>query len=243
MSDVTGWLSGLAAVCCLSAVLLWPTRSRLGVQAAQALLAVPTVQDWASPAQWLKSWRARQVGRLDVLPLLDGLSASLAAGLTPEESLRMASQTSTDAGVRVMLIPVLKAAQEGRPLGVPWQRIAREHDHPDLSSLARAWLISERLGCPLADAVATTASTSRSRTTMDQRLTSATAGARATCALLSVLPIGGIGIALMLGIDPLTLYGNPLSLASALLGLALLVGGRWMVSRMIGRVGPREGTG
>ncbi len=243
MSDVGGWVGWLAAACALGAVLLWPTRSGLGAQAAQAMLAVPSVRDWASPTQWLRSWRARRARPLDILPLLDGLSASLAAGLTPEESLRMASQTSTDRDVQAMLIPVLEAAQEGRPLGVPWQRLAREHDHPDLSSLARAWLISERLGCPLSDAVATTASTSRSRTTMDQRLGSATAGARATCALLSVLPIGGIGIALMLGIDPLTLYGNPLSLASALVGLFLLVGGRWMVSHMIGRVGPREGTG
>lgn len=243
MNDVGGWAAGLAAACCLSAVLLWPTRAGLGVQAAQSMLAIPPVQDWASPAQWLRSWRARRTAKLDVLPLLDGLSASLAAGLTPEESLRMASQTSMAAGIRAMLIPVLEAAQEGRPLGVSWQRIAREHDHPDLSSLARAWLISERLGCPLSDAVATTASTSRSRTTMDQRLSSATAGARATCALLSVLPIGGIGIALMLGIDPLTLYGNPLSLASALIGLSLLMAGRWMVSLLIGRVCPREGAG
>lgn len=242
MSSANGWIGGLAALCCLSAVLLWPTRSGLRGRAATALLAGPSPRDTVNLVRGVRSWLPRRAGRLDILPLLDGLSASLAAGLTPEESLRMASQASTDVGVRAMLMPVLEAAQEGRPLGVPWQRVAREHDHPDLSSLARAWLISERLGCPLSDAVATTASTSRSRTMMNQRLSSATAGAKATSALLSVLPIGGIGIALMLGIDPLTLYGNPLSLASALCGLCVLMGGRWMVNFLIGRVGPGEGT-
>ena len=181
--------------------------------------------------------------RLEILPLLDALSASLAAGLTPDESLRMASRTTTDAGVRAMLNPVLDAAEEGRPLGVSWQRVAREQRHPDLASLARAWLISERLGCPLSDAVATTASTSRARTTMDQRLSSATAGARATSALLSVLPLGGVGIAFMLGVDPFTLYGNPLALASTICGLGVLLVGRWLVSVMIGRVGRPESYG
>ncbi len=77
---------------------------------------------------------------------------------------------------------------------------------------------------------------------MDQKLSSATAGARATSALLSVLPIGGVGIALMLGIDPLTLYGNPLALASAICGLGVLLVGRWLVNFMIGRVGRPESS-
>ncbi|MGB3594164.1 MAG: type II secretion system F family protein [Ornithinimicrobium sp.] len=241
MSTPSGWLAVVGAVCCLGAVLLWPTRSGLGGRAVCTVLTTEPRCGASWPRHWVTSWRSRGKARLEVLPLLDGLSASLAAGLTPEESLRMASRTTTDTGVRAMVAPVLQAAQEGRPLGVSWQRVAREQSHADLASLARAWLISERLGCPLSDAVATTASTSRSRTTTEQRLSTATAGARATSALLSVLPVGGAGIALMLGIDPLTLYGNPLALASALCGLCLLLVGRWLVNVMIGRVGrPRR---
>lgn len=180
----------------------------------------------------MRSWRSRSVGAVDVLPLLDGLRASLAAGLTPEESLNLAA-SSAEPAMAASLSPVIEAAREGSPLGGAWQRVARNEGHRDLASLARAWVISERLGCPLADAVATTASTSRARTALSQRLDSATAGARATCALLSALPLGGVGIALMLGIDPVTLYGSPIALASALAGVCLLLAGRWLVNRMI----------
>jgi len=40
----------------------------------------------------------------------------------------------------------------------------------------------------------------------------------------------------MLGIDPVTLYSSPIALASALVGVCLLLTGRWLVSRMIGGV-------
>ncbi|MGB3829683.1 MAG: type II secretion system F family protein [Ornithinimicrobium sp.] len=242
MSLAGGWASWLTAMLFLSAVWLWPTRSVIRGRAAASMVKAPPTRNLA-PSRWLTRWRTRGEQRLDIVPLLDGLSASLAAGLTPEDSLRMAAQATTQQSMRAVIAPVLQAATQGRPLGAPWQRVARQHDHPDLSSLARAWLISERLGCPLADAVATTASTSRSRTMLQHRLDAATAGARATSTLLSVLPIGGVGIALTLGIDPITLYGNPLSMASALAGLSLLVGGRWLVRRMIARVGDRGTPG
>lgn len=224
------------ALLCLSAVLLWPTRSTIRERATVAVL--PTTPPKPTLSRWLASLRRRRrrPAHPDLLPLLDGLAASLSAGLTPEEALRMASRSSPQEGLEGVLTPVLAAAQEGAPLGGPWQRVARDHHHPDLAALARAWVISERLGCPLAEAVSSTASTSRARAMLEQRLDSATAGARATCMLLTVLPLGGVGIALMLGIDPMSLYGTPISAASALAGLGLLMAGRWIVNRMVAGV-------
>lgn len=224
------------AVVLLSAVLLWPDRSTIRAKAAGAALARP--QPTSTLQRWLGAmpWPRHTAKHPDLLPLLDGLAASLSAGLTPEEALRMASRGSTQEGLEGLLHPVLTAARQGEPLGGPWQRLARDHDNPDLASLARAWMISERLGCPLAEAVSSTASTSRARTMLEQRLDSATAGARATCALLTVLPLGGVGIALLLGIDPISLYGTPISVASALGGISLLMAGRWIVNRMIAGV-------
>lgn len=225
----------LTAALSVTALLLWPTRASVRSDAAAAVLAqARSPRSW-NPTRWVRRWRLRSQGVVDVVPLLDGLSASLAAGLTPEESLRIAA-SGAEPGMAASLSPVVEAAKEGRPLGGAWQRVARSEGHRDLASLARAWVISERLGCPLADAVSTTASTSRARTVLTQRLDSATAGARATCALLSALPIGGVGIALMLGIDPVTLYGSPIALASALVGVCLLLAGRWLVNRMISGV-------
>ncbi len=221
-----------AALLCLVAIALWPTRGSVRADAAAAVMAQLATARPRGPRAWLRRVRPRSSSGADVLPLLDGLRASLAAGLTPEESLKMAAHGAEPSLVS-SLAPVIEAAREGRPLGGAWLRVARSEGQRDLASLARAWLISERLGCPLAEAVATTASTSRARTVLAQRLDSATAGARATCALLSALPLGGVGIALMLGIDPVTLYGSPIALASALVGVCLLLAGRWLVNRMI----------
>ncbi len=225
----------VTALLCVTAVVLWPTRARRQLDASAAVLAQARSTPSWNLERWARRWRSRSLGVVDVLPLLDGLSASLAAGLTPEESLKMAAN-GAEPTVALSLRPVIEAAEEGRPLGGAWQRVARSEGDRDLASLARAWVISERLGCPLADAVATTASTSRARTVLTQRLDSATAGARATCALLSALPLGGVGIALMLGIDPVTLYGSPIAMASALVGVGLLLAGRWLVNRMISGV-------
>lgn len=223
------------ALLCLVAVAVWPTRGRARADAAKAVMAPIAIERSRGPRAWLRRLRFPSSSEVDVMPLLDGLRASLAAGLTPEESLRMAAR-GAEPSLASALLPVVEAAQEGRPLARVWQRVARSEGQRDLASLSRAWAISERLGCPLADAVATTASTSRARTVLSQRLDSATAGARATCALLSALPLGGVGIALMLGIDPVKLYGSPIAGASAGVGVCLLVAGRWLVSRMITNV-------
>lgn len=171
-----------------------------------------------------------------VLALLDALGAALAAGLTPAQSLRVAQAGPTSPALAPALAVVLQAADEGRPTGPAWERVARRHRQPDLATLAQAWSLSERLGCPLADAVQTTARSARTRTVLQQRLGSATAGARSTCSLLSALPLGGVVVALLLGIDPILLYGSPLAIAALGSGLLLLLLGRVMVGRMISRV-------
>lgn len=232
MNPEPAMIAILTASLCGCAVGLWPTRGTIRSDAAQTVVVQDRRPPSWKPSEWVRRWRSRAGEGTDVLPFLDALRASLAAGLTPEESLKMATRNAEPA-VAASLAPVIEAAQEGRPLGGAWQRVARTEADRDLESLARAWVISERLGCPLADAVATTASTSRARTLLAQRLDSATAGARATCALLTALPLGGVGIALMLGIDPVRLYGSPIALVSALVGLVLLAAGRWLVNRMI----------
>ncbi len=230
------WAMGLAVL----SVLLWSRRSGTSVLATRSILsgrkgvlAISRPRIWGELRRMLPDRKGRAV---DVLPLLDGVAAALRAGLTPEQALRMSLQDSTDSRVHVALEPVLDAAAQGCPLGGVWQRVARKQGNADLSALARAWTLSERLGCPLSDAVAASAQMSRSRTVLEQRLDAATAGARATTTLLSVLPIAGMGLALLLGLSPVRLYGNPLGLASAGSGLVLLCVGRWVVARMVASV-------
>ncbi|MDQ1538543.1 MAG: tight adherence protein [Actinomycetota bacterium] len=100
--------------------------------------------------------------------------------------------------------------------------------------LAQAWSLTEDMGVPLAQAVRTTAALVEARIAHERRLTGAVAGANATVNLLTVLPIGGPLLALVLGIGPGQLYaGSPLTQASLVLGLCLAGVGRWWVHRMV----------
>jgi len=100
--------------------------------------------------------------------------------------------------------------------------------------LAQAWSLTEDMGAPLAQGVRTTAGLLEARIAHERRLVAALAGARATVNLLTVLPIGGPLVALVLGIGPGELYGGSrLTQGSLMLGLSLAGIGRWWVRRMV----------
>jgi tight adherence protein B len=104
----------------------------------------------------------------------------------------------------------------------------------ELLLLAQAWSLTEDMGVPLAQAVRTTAGLLEARIAHERRLAGAVAGARATVNLLTVLPVGGPLLALVLGIGPGELYGGSgLTQASLVLGLCMAGLGRLWVRRMI----------
>lgn len=167
--------------------------------------------------------------------MLDELAAALRAGLPPAEALALAADSSAPA-VQERLKVVLEAAREGRPCAPAWVRTARASARTELELLARSWAISEQLGAPLADAVDSAARSARAHRELSGALDTATAGARTTATLLTLLPIAGIGIALTMGIGPTELYGSPVALVSLLAGLALIGVGRVVVGGMVDRV-------
>ncbi|MCK0113128.1 type II secretion system F family protein [Ornithinimicrobium sp. F0845] len=225
------------------AVLTWPGR-RTGRAVRAGLLRHRGPMD-TSPGPWRGLWaRGRRrlgwPGRSQAhqtqqwLPVLDHLSASLRAGLPPADALELAL-TGVGPGVRAVLTPVLEAAREGRPAAPAWARVARATASPEVELLARSWGISEQLGAPLADAVDSAARALRSRRDLASKLETATAGARTTATILTLLPVAGVGLALLMGIAPATLYGSVPAGASLLAGLVLLAVGRVVVTGMIAR--------
>lgn len=180
--------------------------------------------------------RSEPLTDAEVLGLLDALAPALRAGLTPAEALRVSLAAGGGGRLTQTLAPVTQAAAVGGSAGAAWERAAERTGHPDLATLARAWSVSERLGCSLSCAVEQTARSSRDRTQAQQRLASATAGTRATSTLLTLLPVGGIAVAPLLGLDPMALYSTPVALACLLVGGCLIVLGRWIVQRMVRRV-------
>lgn len=236
-------MSEMAGLCALLAVLTWPAgRAERAVWARVTRDGPPTDTAWqrwrdsitqAGRRLGLSKGRGPESARW--LPLLDQLSASLRVGLPPAEALSL-SLTGSDESVRDRLSVVLHAARVGRACGPAWLRAARSARSPELELLARSWLISERLGAPLADAVDSAGRALRAGRDLASRLETATVGARTTATILSLLPVAGVGIALLMGIGPVELYGTPAALASLVLGIAVILVGRLIVTRMIDRV-------
>ena len=100
--------------------------------------------------------------------------------------------------------------------------------------LAQAWSLTEDMGVPLAQSIRTAIELLEARIAQEQRLAGAVAGTRATVNVLTVLPVGGPLLGLVLGIGPAQLYGGSrITQMSLALGLCLAGIGRWCVRRMV----------
>lgn len=104
--------------------------------------------------------------------------------------------------------------------------------------LARAALLSERLGTPLADATRATATAARARAASMRRRQSLLAGPRASMAVVTLLPLAGPGVCVLLGLPVSEVYARPAAAASLVVGV-LLTGTGWWVSRRLVRAGAR----
>jgi tight adherence protein B len=126
------------------------------------------------------------------------------------------------------------AAADGATLGPLWREAAESASSAELLLLAQAWSLTEDMGAPLAQAVRTTARLLEARIAHERRLAAAVAGAKATVNVLTVLPIGGPLLALVLGIGPGELYGGSrLTQTSLALGVCMAGFGRWWVRGMV----------
>lgn len=241
-------MSIIAGLLAAAGMLLWP--ARLGWQ---ALAILPEVTASASSVGGSGSWltsraecaRRRLLGRVsagptaqDLLGLLEAIAPALDAGIAPAAALRIASDARSGSGRRDPLAElagtIAAAAAEGAALGPLWRGAAESAGSAELLMMAQAWSLTEDLGVPLAEAVRTTAGLIEARIAHERRLAGAVAGARATVNLLAVLPIGGPLLALVLGIGPAELYGGSrLTQGCLILGLGLVVVGRWWVHRMV----------
>lgn len=170
--------------------------------------------------------RARERSR--VIQALGTLAAEVEAGLPPDEALARAAGSP----------PVWpRAARHARGGGdVPAALLDDATDQPVLAQLSACWRIASR-GSGLADAVRQLAATARASEDVRVEMEGQLAGPRATARLLSLLPLIGMGLGMMLGADPLgwLLSTGPgrLCLAAGALLTAL---GAWWTSRIAASV-------
>ena len=100
--------------------------------------------------------------------------------------------------------------------------------------LAACFDTAEASGCPLADVLGRFAAHLETEDDAEAARQTALAGPRATVRLLTWLPLSGLALGLLLGVDPVaTLLGNPWGLAASAAGAALTTVGRLWSSRLV----------
>lgn len=102
--------------------------------------------------------------------------------------------------------------------------------------LAVACELAERAGAPVADVLRRFAAAVRADAVAAADRDAALAGPRATATLLSWLPLGGVGLGLLVGADPVaTLLGTGPGRLCLVAGAALWIAGRRWTAFLIGR--------
>jgi tight adherence protein B len=193
---------------------------------------------WARMPPWRTGHGAAAISTPELLALLEAIAPALEAGMAPAAALLIAADSRYDPGrpdqVDALARAMASSASDGLKLGPLWREASEAAGSAELLLLAQAWSLTEDMGAPLAQAVRTTAGLLEARIAHERRLTAAIAGAKATVNVLTILPIGGPLLALVLGIGPGELYGSSrLTQGSLALGLCLAGIGRWWVRRMV----------
>ncbi len=100
--------------------------------------------------------------------------------------------------------------------------------------LAACFDVAEATGCPLADVLTRFAAQLEAEDDAEAARQTALAGPRATVRLLTWLPFLGLGLGLLLGVDPVeVLLGTPWGVAALAAGLALTAAGRFWSARLV----------
>lgn len=195
-------------------------------------------EDRADPPWWRRALAGRRSARArsTELALVDGLAAALESGLPVPRAVGLVVRDGSAGPASQAWAGLARAADEGQQLAPAWQRLARQTGSPVLSSVARAWQVAALTGAPLADALRVSAHVARERHRLHRAVEVATAGPRATVAVLTLLPLAGMGLAAVLGASPAALYGHPVAQASAGCGAVLILLGQVWVRRMVSAV-------
>lgn len=219
-------MSVLVALVVVLGVLVWPPR-REPVSASQGVRALP-------------GGRTRREGMTvaDAAALAELLAMALRSGGSRARAVEVVAPDAPSS-VRPLLDELASALAAGASGSQAWRRWADAH--PALEPCAAAWRLSDRCGVPLAPALEQAASSARSRLATAQRVEAASAGARATMTLLTVLPGLGLVAGWALGVSPMRVaHESPVAAGSVLVGAVLTVVG-WTLGRAILRRAVRPG--
>ena len=175
----------------------------------------------------------RQGGTLSEVLL--GVSAQLRAGATPAQAWSRLLGTVTHGPVPTVGALLTVTSRPRRRLV---RGRAPDGDLQRVHAVVAAARLSEELGAPLAGVLDRIASAVAADEEAEGARRAALAGPRSTAQVLAWLPLLGVALGALLGADPVgVMLSGGLGTTSALLGVVLLVVGRWWTSALLSRAG------
>lgn len=159
------------------------------------------------------------------------------AALDPVSRTTLAAARAA-AGCGAPVGEAIRAAATVRvPCAAPGIRVSGQ-DRGAWIQFAACFDVAEASGCPLADVLTRFGAQLEAEEDAEAARQTALAGPRATVRLLGWLPVLGLGLGVMLGVDPInTLLGEPAGLAALAAGVALTTAGRVWSARLVRSAG------
>lgn len=189
-----------------------------------------------------RGWAQPGAAEDELAEAVEALAVLLDAGIMPESAWRLLGGESAHPAVRRIASAVGTGIRPAEALA----RVAGGRADAGTRALAAMWMVAESAGAALAPALRGTAGALRDRAETAREVEAALSGPRATARLMAWLPVVGLVMAVVLGIDVLgTLVGSPAGWALAGVGGVLFVVGRSWTRRLVRRAstaGPLSGV-
>lgn len=220
----------LALLCVALMVLAWPDAGPAARRPGRGSRLRP---------RWGSRRRIRRADLDALTSMVESIAPAVTAGVAPATAVAtsalVASGAVADPRLRTDLQAFAREAAGGAELAQLWSGLQLRHDVAALGEVARAWALSEQVGCAVGDALRAASAMMRDQLDLERRIEVATAGPRATMQLLTVLPVLGVGIAMLIGVPPWRLYAGSLGVTVLAGGVGFVLAGRWLTRRMIAR--------
>ncbi len=171
---------------------------------------------------------------------LGRLADELAAGAHPAAAL--AGSDADGPAARAVLAPAAEASRLGDDVPRALRRAARDRPEvrADVERLAAAWALADEHGVPLAGLLDGARRDLDWRVRFAARVRAELAGPRATAAVLTGLPLLGVGLGQLVGAAPLdVLRSGPLGQVLLVVGVGLVTAGAAWSDRILRSAVPR----
>lgn len=172
---------------------------------------------------------------------VERLATLLEAGVSPSSAWGYLAESSA----HPVLVSIAGAVTAGeRPVEAFGRNAALLSGHGEAwCCVAAAWTVADASGAPLAPSLRELGAALRDRAETERDVDVSLAGPLATSRLVGWLPVAGLGLGTLMGIDVLgALFGSAVGAGAAVAGVSLMIGGHLWSRRMSARAVPPSGA-